>query len=97
MKASEYPIVGSFRNDTPSDLHLHLEMVPEEVVLSPGHSVDLLAKPTAGLLPLTVDYVLGGLQIHACREFDPDWHVRFNGKIIKAGHPTRLKEHEFKP
>lgn len=69
-------------------------MIPEEVILSPGHSVDLLAKPTDDLLPLTIDYVEGGLQIHACREFDPDWHVRFKGKVIKAGSPTRLEEYE---
>jgi hypothetical protein len=94
MKPSEYPSVGFFRNDTSSDLHLHLEMIPEEVILSPGHSVDLLAKPNNDLLPLTIDYVDSGLQIHAAREFDPDWHVRFNGKVIKVGSPTRLKEFE---
>jgi hypothetical protein len=94
MEPSEYPCVGSFRNETSSDLHLYLEMVPEEVILSPGHAVDLLARPTADLLPLTIDYVETGIQIHACREFDPDWHVRFNGKVIKAANPTRLKEFE---
>jgi len=94
MEPSEYLVVFSHRNDTSSDCHIYLEMVPEEVVLSPGHAIELLAKPTSDLLPLTIDHVEGGLQIYACREFDPDWHVRFNGKVIKAGHPTRLREYE---
>lgn len=94
MRPSEYPIVFSCRNDTTSDLHLHLEMNPEEVILSPGHAIDLLAKPTEDLHPITVDYVKSGLQIHAHREFDPDWYVRFNGQLIKAGYPTRLKDFE---
>jgi len=24
---------------------------------------------------------------------DPDWHLRFNGKILKPGYPTRLADH----
>lgn len=63
-------------------MSLYLEMIPEEVVLSPGHSVELVARPTVDLLPLTIDEVEGGLQIHACREFDPDWHVRFRGRTV---------------
>ncbi|WP_349745322.1 hypothetical protein [Roseateles cavernae] len=94
MNPSEYPIVGSFKNETTSDLTLHLELIPEEVILAPGHSVDLVAKPTDDLLPLSIEPVDGGYQIHACRAFDPDWHVRFNGKLLKAGNPTRLRDHE---
>lgn len=94
LAPSSYPTVASFSNGTSSDLHLYLEMVPEEVILSPGHTIDLLARPSKDLLPLTIDPVDGGLQIYACREFDPDWHVRFNGKVIKADHPTRLKAFE---
>jgi len=94
MEPSEYPTVLSLKNDTFSELHLHLEMIPEEVILSAGHAVDLLAKPTDDLLPLTVDYIADGLLVCACREFDPDWHVRFMGKVIKAASPTRLKEYE---
>jgi hypothetical protein len=91
---SEHVTVGEFRNDTEGQMRLYLEMLGEEVVLAPGHSVELLAKPSANLLPLTIGYVSGGLQIHPCREFDPDWHVRFRGRLIRAGHPTVLTEHE---
>jgi hypothetical protein len=94
MQRPHYPTVGIFRNDTNVEMRLFLEMIPQEVVLSPGHSVELLARPSSGLLPLTIDLVDGGLQIHAHNEFDPDWHVRFNGKIIHAGNPTLLKNHE---
>lgn len=75
-------------------MSLYLEMIPEEVVLSPGHSVELVARPTAGLLPLTISQVEDGLQIHACREFDPDWYVRFRGSLIKPQSPTVLGDFE---
>lgn len=85
--------VGHFRNQTDADMTLYLEMIAAEVVMSPGHEVELLG---AGedLLPITVDYVEGGLQIHPNKEFDPGWHVRFAGKLIPAGFPTILAEHE---
>jgi len=71
---------------------LYLEMLGEEVVLAPGHEVELLALPLPDLLPLTVSYVKGGLQIHPHNEVDPDWHVRFKGQTFRAGHPTVLAE-----
>lgn len=94
MSPAEYPVVGVFTNDTTRPMTLYLEMIPEEVVLSPGHSVELVARPTPDLLPLTIDEVDGGLHIHACREFDPDWHVRFRGRLIKARTPTILGDFE---
>jgi hypothetical protein len=94
MQAHHYPVVGIFRNDTDAEMRLFLELVPQEVVLSPGHSVELLAKPSDGLLPLTIDLVSGGLQIHAFRDWDPDWHVRFKEKVIRVECPTLLNEHE---
>jgi hypothetical protein len=74
-------------------MSLYLEMTCEEVVLAPDQGVELLAKPDPDLLPLTTDLVDGGIQIHSCRVFDPDWYIRFNGKLIKPGYPTRLSEH----
>jgi hypothetical protein len=92
MSPSQYPVVGHYRNDTQIAMSIHLEMVPVEVVLSPGHEIELLARPSPDLLPLTVDVVRGGLQIHACHDWDPDWHVRFNGRVIKVGCPTVLAD-----
>lgn len=94
MNPSHYPTVGTFRNDTKAEMRLYLEMIPEEVVLAPGHSVELFARPTPDLLPLTVGLVDGGLQIHAHKVFDPDWHILFNGKLIRPGNPTVLSEHK---
>ena len=73
---------------------LHLEMLGVEVVMSPGHAVDRLARPDRGLLPVTVDYLEDGLQIHPNKEFDPDWQVRFKGKLIPVGDVIILSEHE---
>lgn len=94
MNPSEYPVVVEFSNDTDKEMKLYLEMLSEEVVLSPGHSIQLLAMPSPNLLPLTIGYVEDGLQIYPYKEVDPDWHVRFMGKLIRAGHPTLLSEHE---
>jgi hypothetical protein len=92
MTTDDYIVVGVFSNDTADDMTLCLEMLGEEVVLSPGHQVELLAAPDPDLLPITVSLITRGLQIHPHRVGDPDWHVRFNGQLIRAGHPTRLKD-----
>jgi hypothetical protein len=80
--------VAHFSNDTQAPITLYLELLGEEVVLAPGMEVDLLALPSDQLLPLSICHVEGGIQIYPHKEFDPDWHVRFNGKVIRAGHPT---------
>jgi len=74
-------------------MSLHLEMLGEEVILAPGHEVELLALPLEGLLPIAVAYVQGGIQVHPHKEFDPDWHVRFRGQLIRAGQPTVLTDY----
>lgn len=93
MKPEDYPVVGIFQNDTKLAMTLYLELVPEEVILEVGDEIELLARPSENLLPLHITAVQGGLQIHAFKEWDPDWHVRFNGKVIKAESPTRLADH----
>ena len=93
MHSGQHVCVGHFHNDSASRMTLYLEMLGARVVLEPGHEVELLALPLEDLLPLSIDYVEGGLQIHPHKEFDPDWHIRFKGKLIRAGHPTILSEH----
>ena len=93
MKDHELVVAGAFTNDTSLEMWLFLEMLGEEIVMAPGHSVELMASDTSDLLPITVSYVEGGLLIHPHKEFDPNWHVRFNGKTLRAGHPTVLSEH----
>ena len=94
MKETEFVVVGEFRNRTGTEMRLYLEMLGEEILMSPGHCIELMARRTADLLPLTIDYVGDGLQIHPNKAYDPDWHVRFMGKLIRAGYPTILSEHE---
>jgi hypothetical protein len=93
MTAEAYIVVGVFKNETAVAMSLYLEMVPEEVILDPGDEVELLARSSEHLLPLDVAPVEGGLHIHAHNDWDPDWHVRFRGQLIKAGHPTRLSDY----
>ena len=94
MNPTDYPTVASFGNDTSKDISLHLEMLPQEVILAPGQQVELLARPSPGLLPISVHQIEGGLQVFPNKEFDPDWHVRFDGRVIRAGHPLRLADHD---
>jgi hypothetical protein len=91
---SELVVVGEFGNDTERDIHLYLELVPVELILAPGHEVALLARASANLLPIHIAAVDDGLQIHARQEFDPDWHVRFRGMLIKVVPVTRLVDYE---
>jgi len=93
LNSERHVCVAHFANDTQESMTLSLEMLGERVVLAPGHEVELLALPLPNLLPLTVSYVKGGVQVHPYKEGDPDWHVRFRGKIIRAGYPTILAEH----
>jgi hypothetical protein len=74
--SSEFITVAHFKNNTARDRRLFLEMLGAEIVISPGQSVELLARPSEG------------------REFDPDLHVRFEGRLMAAGYPTVLSDHE---
>jgi hypothetical protein len=94
MSDVPYITIARFRNESGAEMRLYLEMTGAEIVMRPGHAIDLLASPEEGLLPITIDCVEGGLQIHPYKQFDPDWHVRFAGKVICAGFPTILSEHE---
>ena len=83
-------VVAEFTNDSPKEMRIFLEMTCEEIFLAPGHHIELLARPSAGLLPITVAYLEDGLQVFPNREFDPDWMIRFEGRVFKPEYPTRL-------
>ena len=63
MNPSNYPIAAISGNDTSEELSLHLERLAEEVILVPGHRVELLARPSSGSLPICVLQVDRGLQV----------------------------------
>jgi hypothetical protein len=90
MTANEHVVVAEFTNDTPSEMRIFLEMTCEEIFLAPGQHIELLAKPSEHLLPLTIAYKPDGLQVFPHKEWDPDWMIRFEGKLIKPQYPTRL-------
>lgn len=90
MSESTHIVVAEFTNDTTSEMRIFLEMTCEEIYLAPGHHIELLARPSDGLRPITVAYLKDGLQVFPNREFDPDWMIRFEGKVFKPGYPTKL-------
>ncbi len=71
-----------------------MELLGAEVVMSPNHIVELLAETGENLAPVTIEYVDDGLQIYPHKEFDPNWHLVFNGKLIPVGYPTILSQYE---
>ena len=91
MKPLDHITVATFSNGTAGEMRIYLEMVGDEVVLSPGHEIDLLAKHSEALLPVTVVYHSDGVQVYAHREPDPDWHFRFHGRVYSAGSPTETR------
>lgn len=91
---SDYLVVAEFTNDGDQEMRIFLEMTCEEIFVPVGQTIELLARPSEDLLPITVAYLRDRLQVFACREFDPDWHIRFNGVLLKPGYPTRLSELE---
>jgi hypothetical protein len=90
MTAAEHVVVAEFTNDTQSEMRIFLEMTCEEVFLAPGQHIELLARPSEHLLPLTIAYLSDGIQVFPHKEWDPDWMIRFEGKLIKPEYPTRL-------
>ena len=92
MNPADYVVVADLKNASDREMRIFLEMTCEEIFLDPGHEIQLLAKPSDGLLPITIHYVNDGLQVFAAKEWDPDWHIRFMGAVIKPNFPTRLAE-----
>jgi len=70
-----------------------LEMSCEQVILSPGHEIELLAEDIDECFPMNILYHADGLQIYP-KHSSPSWLVRFKEKEIVPGFPTRLAEHE---
>ena len=92
--AATYPVVLELENHGDGDMEVWLEMVPEGVILSPGHQIQLLARPDEDVLPLDIARTPTGWVIHARESWDPDWHVRFKGHLLKPASPSRLADFE---
>jgi len=92
-KKLEYRSVGSFANNTDHTMTISLEMNCEEVILEPGHVVELLAAGSDECFPVTINYYEHGLQIYPNMD-TPTWLLRFQDKEILPGYPTRLSDFE---
>ncbi len=91
---ADYPVVAELVNDREVDLDVYLEMLCQHVVLSPGHRIELLARPAEGVLPIERTVDATSVTFYASHVMDPDWHVRFKGHLIKPAAPTRLADFE---
>jgi len=92
-KKPQYRTVSLFSNDTKHIMTLSLEMDCEEVILEPGHQVELLAEDNGECFPMTICYHSDGLQIYPNQE-TPNWLIRFQDKEIVPGYPTKLSDFE---
>ena len=72
---------------------IYLEMLSEEVILNPGHEVELMAEDIEECFPVDILYHSDGLQVYP-KSGTPKWLLRFNGKDIVPGYPTKLSEYE---
>lgn len=71
-----------------------LEPLDGKVVCSPDRQIDLLANIGEEHRPLRFSHIDGGLQIRPHTQHDPDWHIPFKGKVIRAGDPRIPADHE---
>ena len=85
----QYTSVGIFSNDSEVEITVYLEMLCEEIRVAPGLSFELLIEDIPEALPVTINYVKGGLQIYPHRSV-PEWLIVFKGQKIKPGYPTIL-------
>ena len=72
---------------------LFLEMLCEEVILSPGHKVELFAEDQEKYFPMHISYHSDSLQIYP-QDGTPRWLIKFNEKEIVPSYPTKLKDYE---
>ena len=83
MDKSKLTKISGFQNNTKSDMTLYLEMNCEEISIKPNEKVDLLANIEPDDLPIDINYVDGGLQIHPCKG-NPEWRIMQFGEIESA-------------
>lgn len=89
----KFQTVGYFSNETDKEITVFLELLCEEIVLSPGHEMELLAENKEEHFPVHILYHSTGIQIYP-HKGSPEWLVKFNGKEIVPAHPTKLSEYE---
>lgn len=87
-----YRSVGIFANKTEQNLVLFLEVLCEEIHLSPNHEIELFVENDASLFPMTFIYHSDCIQIYS--NGINKWYFKFNGKMYQASYPSILSELE---
>ena len=72
---------------------LYLEIYCEEIILSPGHELELLIEETLDTIQPNLIYCDGGIQVYHPLDTD-NWMIKFRGQLIRPGYPTILKNYE---
>jgi hypothetical protein len=93
VRRMEFKTVGYISNEMDKDITVFLEILGEEVVLSPGHEMELFSENKEEHFPMHIFYRSDGIQIYPHRG-SPKWLVKFNGKEIVPAYPTKLSEYE---
>ena len=87
----KFRTVGIFSNETEEDMIICLELTCEEIHMSPGHEIELLAEDNDDHFPMNILYHKSSLQIYP-RLGSPEWKFIFNGKEYDADYPSKLSE-----
>ena len=87
----DYIYVGDFYNETDKDITIFLEMNCEEIILSPGHKIRLMAENIPDVLPLDILYHSDGLQIYP-KLGVPEWKFEYKGKQYFLADRAVLKD-----
>jgi len=87
----KFRTVGIFSNETDEDMTVCLEVTCEEIHMSPGHEIELLAEDNDEYFPMNILYHKGSLQIYP-RLGSPEWKFIFNGEEYEADYLSKLSE-----
>ena len=87
----KYRSVGVFSNETDEEMTIFLEVLCEEIHMSPGHEIELLAEDNDDHFPVTILYHKEGLQVYP-RSGCTEWKFIFNGREYTADYPSKLSE-----
>jgi len=87
----KYKTVGIFSNETDEEMIIYLEITCEEIHMSPGHEIELLAEDNDDHFPVSILYHKDSLHIYP-RLGAPEWKFIFNGKEYETDHPSKLSE-----
>ncbi len=88
---TQFRTVGIFSNETDELMTISLEVTCEEIRMSPGDEIELLAEDNDEHFPMNILYHKDGLQIYP-RFGSTEWKFRYNGKVYEADWPSILSD-----